>query len=75
MLQPMRTHILYLEDLLQDFRASLRKAPLTSQERAAIETKISLISRAMEHYRLALELEYTLRKGEETAHNSTPVGS
>jgi hypothetical protein len=63
----LRTHILFLEDSLQQLRDSLTVQKPTPAERGRTQALISIAATALDHYKHALDLEHMLH------HLSTTV--
>ena len=64
----LRTHILFLEDSLQQLRDSLTVHKPSPAERGRTQALISIATTALDHYKHALDLEHMLH------HLSVPVG-
>lgn len=56
----LRTHILFLEDSLQQLRDSLTENKPGPAERGRTHALISIATTALDHYRHALDLEHML---------------
>jgi len=66
MSSPLLANVIFLEDTLQRLRESLDSRHLASREREAIETKVNLILAALDHYRRASDIEFTIRRNAES---------
>ncbi len=59
----LRSHLIYLNERLQELADSLT-LPLTTSERANIEARIALAQQALDHYRRAFEIEHAIRNND-----------
>jgi hypothetical protein len=56
------THLVALEDKLQAYRDTLTSSTPSAEQRVQLAAQIDLTSRALDHYRQALEIEYVLNE-------------
>lgn len=72
----LRTHILFLEDSLQQLRDSLTAQKPSPAERGRTQALISIATTALDHYKHALDLEHTLHHlSVQTSASSQQAGS
>ena len=72
MLNPLRSHIIYLENTIQSLRDRQTSSDLTIEEVEDIELQLSLSESALDHYRRAYALELRI-SGSEPPNRPTGI--